>query len=147
MKFSHKVRVPLAALAILGGTVAGGVAAAGPAAAASTACPNAESFDFYDSSGHLAAIGYYERFGGNGNDFCAQLIAQGAYYGESKYMEVDINNGNGSKYITDGGYYSYYAGPITLQYPGYPACPQVHFQMDDSSGNQILNYAPVRYCD
>jgi hypothetical protein len=145
MKFNHKARASFVALTLLGGTMAGGVALAGPAAAA-TGCPTSpgasSSWDFYDSSGHLAAIGYLYS---DVNSSCAELVSQGAYYGERKWMHVDINDGFGTTYITDQNYYSYYAGPITG--PGYPVCPEAHFQMDDSSGNQILNYQTHIYCD
>lgn len=143
MKIHHKSRAAFAALAILGGTMAAGVVSAGPAAAAS-ACPNARSWNFYDSSGHLAAIGYFED---DGTNLCAQLVSQGAYYGERKWMEVDLNDGNGHTYIVDGKYYYYYAGPVTAPMPGWPVCPQAHFQMDDSGGNQILNYTTHQNCD
>lgn len=143
MKIQHKTRVALAALAIVGGAMATGAVSAGPAAAAID-CTHAASWNFYDSSGHLAAIGYFEL---DGTTLCAELVAQGAYYGERKLMEVDINNGAGTTYKEDRNYYYYYAGPITYPNPGYPVCAQVHFQMDDSGGNQILNYSPRIFCD
>ncbi|HET9170957.1 MAG TPA: hypothetical protein VFN97_16085 [Actinospica sp.] len=146
MILNRRTRAAVTALAILGGTMAGGVAAAGPAAAvAVSGCPTdgAEvSWNFYDSSGHLAAIGYLEQ---DTNGSCAKLVAQGAYYGERKWMDVEINNGFGTTYIVDHGYYSYYAGPING--PGYPVCAEAYFKMDDSGGNQIVSYQTKIYCD
>lgn len=144
MIFNRKARAAVTALAILGGAMAGGVAAAGPAAAVS-GCPTdgaEQSWNFYDSSGHLAAIGYLEE---DTNGSCAKLVAQGAYYGERKWMHVEINDGFGTTYIVDQGYYSYYAGPIDG--PGWPVCARARFQMDDSGGNQIFNYQTMNNCD
>lgn len=104
---------PLTALALVGGAVAVVPATAGTAAADSICASgyyNTRSENFYDNSGHLAAVAniFSYQWG-----TCADLVAQGVYSGESKYMRITTYSDNGTS-ATDSGNYRYYAGPVNL---------------------------------
>jgi hypothetical protein len=148
MKLERKIRGALAATALVSGSLVGGVAAAGPASAA-TGCASdyslSWSFPYYDGSGHLAAIGYLYQYS---QGACAELVSQGSYSGEGKYMEVQIKSP--APYlvplITDQGTYAYYAGPITAT-PGYGSCLVAAFKMNNSSGGTVVNDTETTNCD
>lgn len=105
---------PLTALALVGGALAVVPATAG-SAAADTICASgyltSSSEKFYDNSGHLAAIANLFRYRWG---TCADLVAQGVYAGESKYMSIKTYSDNGTSASSDYGNYRYYAGPVNL---------------------------------
>lgn len=112
MKLPH-VHRPLTALALVAGAFTVIPVTAG-AASADSICASgyltSSSKYFYDDSGHLAAVGNLFRYRWG---TCADLVAQGSYYGESKYMSIATYSDNGTS-GSDSGYYSYYAGPVDV---------------------------------
>jgi hypothetical protein len=145
----RKLRSALVATALLSGTLVAGVGAAAPALAAS-GCPSGyksiQSYDFYDGSGDLAAIGYAY---GYPSDVCTMLVAQGGYYGMDKWMSdgiVDVP-GHGTGSIWDNGDYRDYAGPIQISDVYGANCKVFYFGMQNSSGSWVFNTDRYLGCD
>jgi hypothetical protein len=129
---------PLTALALVGGAVAVVPATAGTAAADSICASgyyNTRSENFYDNSGHLAAVGsiFSYRWG-----TCADLVAEGAYVGVSKYMSITTYSDNGTS-ASDAGNYRYYAGPVNLPDSVDGLCATTHVVMHYPNGAAMID--------
>lgn len=142
-----KFHRPLTALALVGGAVAVVPATAG-AAAADSICGSgyltSSSERFYDNSGHLAAIANLFRFRWG---TCADLVAQGAYAGVSKYMSITTYSDNGTT-GSDSGYYRSYAGPVNLGDNVGGLCATTWVVMHYPSGAGMIDTSgPDSICD
>ncbi|HET9172009.1 MAG TPA: hypothetical protein VFN97_21430 [Actinospica sp.] len=140
MMLNRKLRAALAALGLVGGTLALGVAVPATASAA-TGCPsgatNVYSYPYYNSAGQLAAVGYVYAYRA---DVCIGLTSQGPYYGVRKYMSAWITQSwDGKSVGDDSGYYLYYAGPVSYANGDGAMCFDYHFYMLDASGHVIVN--------
>lgn len=137
MKLSHFHR-PLTALALLAGAVAVVPATAG-AASADSICASgyvsSSSKNFYDDSGHLAAVGNLFRYPWG---TCADLVAEGTYDGTSKYMSITTYSDNATS-GSDSGYYRYYAGPVNLSDNVDGLCATTRVVMDYPSGAGMID--------
>ncbi|MEU8527091.1 MULTISPECIES: hypothetical protein [Streptomyces] len=105
-----------------------------PAAAANGCSGTVEAWnDWYDSAGRLAAKTYYYDEGAN---TCVNLVAQGIYYGQSKYMSIKLCDSYNSGCVSDSGTFLYYAGPVRR-----PAdvCLWAVSTMKNSAGTTIVN--------
>lgn len=136
---NRRVRRPLTALLLLAGVAAAIPATASTASAADGICPSGNyapaSENFYDNAGHLAAIATIFRYQWG---TCADLVAQGVYYGESKYMSITTYSDNATS-ASDSGYYRYYAGPVSLGDSVGGLCARTHVVMNYPSGAGMIN--------
>ncbi|GAB3964814.1 hypothetical protein GCM10029978_026150 [Actinoallomurus acanthiterrae] len=146
-----KVRLTsgLAALAMTAAALAAVGGSATPASAAS-GCPSGsyghQTYNFYDGSGSLAAVGYVYEYS---SSVCTMLVAQGRYYGMNKWMSDGITDvpGYGTGSIWDNGYYLYFAGPIQISDVYGALCKDFHFGMKDNYGNWVFNTGRTLGCD
>lgn len=89
--------------------------------------------DYKDSAGRLAAIAY-QYFSADGDTTCVKLVAQGIYYGMSKYMSLTVCDGTNC--TTDSGTFKYYAGPLSKA----DHCISVRNVMRNSAGATIMDH-------
>ena len=150
MTMTHKLGSALVTAALAVGALGIGVSTATPASAAASNCPSGyashQTYDFYDGSGNLAAVGYVF---GYRDDVCTDLVARGSYYGQYKWMSDGIIDypGTGTGSIWDNGYYREYAGPIQISDVYGELCKAFYFGMQDTSGNWIFNTSETVGCN
>ncbi|WP_418960596.1 hypothetical protein [Streptomyces tritici] len=121
-----------AVLALAAGSV---VALPAQPAAAANGC-NGTAFasnSWYDSAGRLAAKTYYHD---EGSYMCVNLVAQGIYYGQTKWMSIKLCDSYNSGCVTDAGYFQYYAGPVRRPEG---VCLWAVSTMKNSSGTTIVD--------
>ncbi|MEU6883111.1 hypothetical protein [Streptomyces sp. NPDC046712] len=88
---------------------------------------------WYDSAGRLAAkTNYYDE----GAYTCVNLVAQGIYYGQSKYMAIKLCDSYNSGCVSDAGTFLYYAGPVRRPSG---VCLWAVSTMKNSAGTTIVN--------
>lgn len=148
MKLTRPARRALTGLAVLASAAVAIPVTASTASAADAICPSGEytsaSENFYDNGGNLAAIAhlYSYRWG-----TCADLVAQGSYYGQSKYMSISTYSDNATS-ASDSGTYRYYAGPISLNDSVAGLCATTHVVMHYPNGAGMINTSgPGSICD
>jgi len=144
LNFFHR---PLTALALLGGAAAVVPATAGTASA-DTICASgyysSASENFYDNSGHLAAVATIFRYRWG---TCSDLVAQGVYSGESKYMSITTYSDNGTS-ASDSGNYHFYAGPVNLSDNVAGLCATTWVVMHYPNGAGMIDTSgPDSICD